>query len=135
MLLGYNSLTLDFLTEDLDKNINEFLAKVELEGRQCHLNHGPQHLDIEEHNAINYICQNLGDTQSKTVTGQIRIPICEECINGLLSGEWLLVYCITCHSSQWIYKSESRLDFKEGLNLLWLDECPACESKQKEVEE
>ena len=136
MLLGYNNnLELDVLKEKLDVSIDNYLAKLSLEGESCALNHGPGVKLNGESKAVNLICQNFGEPSSGTVMDQVRIPICENCEKGLTNGKWVLLYCITCNSSQWILKEKAKLKYNDDVGIIWLDECPICVKKQEELEE
>jgi len=75
--------------------------------------------------AVDYIVQNLGYSESNTVTEQIRIPICKECLDALNSGEWVLFYCVQCNQSRWHNCSHSYKDW--GNNVIkFFNGCPSC---------
>ena len=108
----------------LDTNIELMLALCELDGEQCHLNHGP--LVDENPAAVEYLCQGFGDQETDTVQQEVRIPICEECANALYNEDWILVYCTFCNNSQWIYRPQAKLEYPDGNGIYWLDLCPFC---------
>jgi len=111
---------------NLDESIELSMAKMELLNEKCGLNHGPISLVPENPKAVDYLCQMFGFSEERTITEEIRIPICEECMEALYDGDWVLLYCVICNSSQWIYKPESKLDFKPGVSVVWMDDCPKC---------
>jgi len=109
----------------IDGLIDDFLAKVDLEGELCNLKHSEGD-PIEDHPAVDYLCQPFGDMESGAIYDVIRIPICEECIKALHSDEWILFYCVECNSSQWLYKPWARKKYPPGTQILWLSKCPVC---------
>jgi hypothetical protein len=112
--------------KDLDEMLGFFMAKAELDmiNEKCHLNHGIP----EEGNppAVDYLCQNLGLMGIQEVDSTIRIPVCEECAEALYSNEWILFYCVRCHSSQWLYRKLAKREYKEGIHVVWFSVCPKC---------
>lgn len=126
MLFNHEIDTRIEMLDDLDSSIDECIAKINLIGTQCGFSHGPEHIVQEKAEAVNYICQRFGsDTE-------LRIPICQECLDGLNSGVWVVIYCITCNNSQWVYKPTSRLNFENGKQIIWLDECVKCTENKKD---
>lgn len=108
----------------IDDTLDVFMAKVALEGEFCALKHGPKSMELLQVPAVDYLCQNLGNNFTKSVTEQLRVPICSDCKEGLADSDWVLLYCVTCHNSQWIYKPRSSHIFHT--NVVWLNECPYC---------
>lgn len=126
MLIGNEFDTVGRSPLILNESIDISIAKMELLNEECGLSHGPKHLVPKKPLAVDYLCQMFGFSEEKTITDELRIPICAECIEGLYSGDWVLLYCITCNNSQWVYKPESKLDFNPGVSVVWMDECPKC---------
>jgi hypothetical protein len=118
----------------LDSSLSDMVAQVELEGQTCGLKHS-KHDPAENHPAVDYLCQNLGDTKSKEATSQIRIPICEECAEALYDPDWILAYCIYCNRSQWIYRPMAKTKHPEGNGIYWCDVCPFCAEVTDQLEE
>lgn len=110
---------------DLDEQMGLMLAKLELEGEKCHLKHSKVD-PAEKHPAINYLCQNIGNPETGDVFDQIRIPVCAECEEALYNKNWILIYCIHCQHSQWIYRPYAKMDYPDGNLIYWLDVCPYC---------
>jgi hypothetical protein len=52
--------------------------------------------------------------------------VCEECVAGLLSDEWILFYCVGCNASQWLNKKMAKREYPEGTNIIALKQCPKC---------
>jgi len=112
----------------IDANINQYIAKLELLNEPCHLKHAPEYMNIKIPLAVDYLCQYLGFNKSHNTTESIRIPICKECLKGLYDKNWVLVYCITCNSSQWIWKPNTFIEF--NTDVIWLDKCPKCKEEK-----
>jgi hypothetical protein len=111
---------------NLEDSTDYYLAKLELINEECGFSHGPEHLIPKKPQAVNYVCQYFGNIEGKQVTEQLRIPTCQECIDGLKDSNWVIIYCVGCNSSQWIYKPTSKLDFPQKMDILWVDLCPKC---------
>lgn len=124
----------DVLQNDalLDEAIDSFIDRATLKTEYCGLKHAPKEYNIPPVQAVEYLCQNLGYVTSGGITELIRVPICQDCVNGLHDPEWALLYCVNCHNSQWVYKIESSYVFHT--DVVWLDECPHC-SVRKESDE
>lgn len=73
--------------------------------------------------AIDYIVQPIG--METTVFLDIIVPICGKCIEHLDSTEWVLLYCVQCNSSQWVYKKMAKLEYGDK-TIVWMDGCPKC---------
>lgn len=110
--------------------LDTFMAKLDLEGQFCCLKHSPEAIELPAVPAIDYLCQNLGNNNNGEVTEQLRVPICEECLKGLYDTNWALLYCVSCHNSQWVYKPRSKHNF--NTDVVWLNECPHCIKKEEE---
>ena len=114
---------MDFM--DLDYNIELMMAKLELEGKTCCLKHS-RYDPAENHPAVEYLCQKLGDQKTGVETQELRIPICKECVDALNNPDWILAYCTYCQESQWIYRPKAKTHHPEGNGIYWLDVCPHC---------
>lgn len=110
--------------QTLDESLDIYTARLELIGQTCGLKHAPEGFDIEVPPAVDYLCQYLGFNEERSITEMLRIPICEECIQGLYDPDWALIYCVTCHSSQWVWKPHSRFEFHT--DVAWVEVCPKC---------
>lgn len=128
----------------LDEALGFFIAKTNLVYEDCHLNHGP---GVPAPKAINYLCQRLDDlseveynasllsipefmSNTDELGDVLRIPICEECIEGLYDEDWLLFYCLTCNSSQWLIKSKAKKYYPAWESIRFLVECPICTNRK-----
>ncbi len=112
--------------EDFDKYLNHLLAVAGLIEELCYLNHGT---DITPPQAVDYLCQYVGKTSEglEGAESLLRIPICKECAETLLYDEdWLLFYCLTCNSSQWLIKSKAKKLYPKGESIRFLSMCPKC---------
>ena len=109
----------------LNETLNDMIALAELEGQTCGLKHSSVD-PAENHLAVDYLCQNMGDPRTGEVSSQIRIPICQECIEALYDENWILAYCVHCNKSQWIYRPKAKKVHPPGNGIYWLDVCPFC---------
>lgn len=109
----------------LDSALDNLVAQAELEGATCALKHS-KFDPSGNHPAVNYLCQGVGDTETKVTEYAVRIPICEECMEALYNEDWILVYCINCNKSQWIYRPLAKRGHQGGNIIYWLDVCPHC---------
>ena len=109
----------------LDEQINLMLAKLELCDETCGLKHSK--IDpAENHPAVDYLCQGLGNQKTNEIQQELRIPVCAECVEALYNPDWILCYCTYCHASQWIYRPYSKIEHPEGNGIYWMDICPFC---------
>lgn len=107
-----------------DLILEDFLAGVSLKGEKCQLEHG----DDDEHGAIDYLCHGVGyalpdGTYEKDA--ELRIPVCQECVDAIASGEWALFYCVGCNASQWMWKPAAKRYYGD-VNIIALNRCPKC---------
>lgn len=77
--------------------------------------------------AIDYIVQPVGKDDKVEI--ELIIPVCSECVTHIGHFEWVLLYCIHCNSSQWIYKPLARRVYKEDESIIWMNDCPKCYNK------
>jgi hypothetical protein len=117
---------MDFNIELLDDSLNEMVSRIELEGECCGLKHSNKD-PAENHQAIDYLCQRLGNQKnSDDIHQELRVPICSECIEALTDTNWILIYCTYCHKSQWICRRLAKKEYPKGNLIYWLDVCPFC---------
>lgn len=113
------------MLDDIDKIA---LAST-LPGTICELNHGV--FDEDEHPAVDFIVIPMGQIDKETgiaeETGDLVIPVCKECQEGLLDDEWALLYCLGCSSSHWVIRSVSGVGYKQGIT--YFTECPHCKGE------
>ena len=109
----------------LDESLGNMIARAELEGMTCGLKHSEED-PAENHQAVDFLVQRLGDPQTGEVSQEIRIPVCRECAEALYDQMWILVYCIYCHKSQWINRALAKKEYPDGNLIYWLDTCPHC---------
>jgi hypothetical protein len=109
----------------LDTFMDDFIARIHLIGELCSLNHGP---GVKPPPATNYLCQRIG-------SDLYRIPICDECAAALYDEEWLLFYCLSCNSSQWLLKSKAKKYYPKWESVRFLHTCPMCCSECPEDKE
>lgn len=107
-----------------DLIMEQFLAGISLEGEICRLNHG----DDKERLAVDYLCHSIGynlPDGTNEIDSELRIPVCQECVDALSSNEWLLFYCTGCNASQWLFKPAAKKDYGD-INIIALQKCPKC---------
>jgi hypothetical protein len=112
--------------EKLDQKLQEIIAEGELNelGVKCGLNHNCPEDEIPM--AVDYLCQNFGDVTTGVIDTTLQIPICAECLISLFSKFQILLLCVNCASSQWIYRPESKIEWPENQTLFLLKQCPKC---------
>jgi hypothetical protein len=60
----------------------------------------------------------------------LAIPICAECEAALFNDEWVLLYCVRCNASQWIYKPLAKRKYEKGQHVMFMTMCPKCYGKE-----
>lgn len=75
-----------------------------------------------EQKAVDYIVQPIGKNNKLEI--ELVIPVCLECIKYIGHHEWVLLYCIKCNSSQWVYKPWAKRVYTDSI--IWMNECPKC---------
>ena len=73
--------------------------------------------------AVDYIFQPWG--KDDIVEFNLMIPVCLECVDFLGQNDWVLLYCVVCNASQWVYKPIAKLKYGNQ-NIVWMDTCPKC---------
>lgn len=103
-------------------DIQKILTQTEMiaEKTLCGLKHAPGETIPK---AINQIVIPFGFVGSSEVINELMIPICKECEESLMSGEWAILYCTNCHASVWILKSRGRRVYQ---TVEVLKACPEC---------
>lgn len=103
----------------------------ELEDAHCALKHSPG-VNNADFPAIDYVTMPLG-TENK-VEDTLVIPVCKGCLQGLLSDDWTLLYCLACNKSSWVYQPTAKLNYmnietREHYHIIGLEGCPECSEK------
>jgi len=111
--------------QQLDRLLGEMVARAELSGETCGLKHSEAD-PAENHLAVDFLCQDLGDQKTGGIKQELRIPICAECAEALLDPNWILCYCVFCQCSQWIYRPYAKTKHPEGNGIYFMDVCPFC---------
>ena len=109
--------------ENMDRfnfGIQNIIDNIEISELSCCLDHK----DTKNRQAVDYLCQRFKDKYDKI--DMLRIPICAECSEALCGEEWVLIYCIYCNRSQWIYRPKAKLQYGKDVHVVWLDICPWC---------
>lgn len=109
----------------LDEQLSYLVAHAELSGVSCGLKHSEED-PAENHKAVDFLVQKLGNPQTDEMYQELRIPICGECSEALHDENWILAYCVNCHKSQWICRSLAKKEYRPGNIIFWLDVCPFC---------
>jgi len=109
--------------EQFSDTIKDLDARIELIGQHCFLKHS-KFDPAENHPAVDYLCQKIGTDDE--IEAELRIPICQECLEALLGDEWILFYCVKCNSSQWVCRKYAKYQYPFWLHVKWLDVCPIC---------
>jgi hypothetical protein len=115
-------------------DLNFILEKAELENETCHLKHSNED-PAENHPAVEYLCQRLGNKKTDTVYQEIRVPVCLECAEAIDNPKWILMYCVFCFKSQWVYRPFAKYYYPPGNLIYWLDVCPFCAEIVNEAKE
>lgn len=113
--------------EPMDQIITDYIMRANLDGQTCALKHSKED-PSEKHIAVNYLVQNIGN-QFNTITDTLSIPICQDCVEALQGNNWVLLYCVNCNRSQWVYKRFAKRYYKNSEHVLFLTACPHCYEK------
>ena len=112
---------------DYIKNMDRFnfgmqniLDNLEISEETCCLDHK----DDIKRQAVEYLCQRFKDKYEQI--DMLKIPICAECAQALCGEEWVLLYCIHCNRSQWVYRPMAKLHYGKDVHVVWMDICPWC---------
>lgn len=102
----------------------------EMQSEHCNLSHGPG-VDTSEISAVDWLLIPIGHLETKRVTGELAIPMCAECVDYLLDDNWVLLYCVECLESQWVYKPLAKLKYEK--NIVLNVGCKNCSNRTKKV--
>jgi len=116
------------------EDLNFILEHAEIENETCNLKHSKQD-PAENHKAVEYLCQRLCDKNTGAAYQEIRVPVCLECAEAIVNPEWILMYCIFCFKSQWVYRPLAKYNYPPGNLVYWLDVCPFCAEVVNEAKE
>lgn len=116
------------------EDLNFILEQAELENETCNLKHSKED-PAENHPAVEYLCQRLGNKKTDTVYQEIRVPVCLECAEAIDNPNWILMYCIFCFKSQWVYRPFAKYNYPPGNLVYFLDVCPFCAEVVNEAKE
>ncbi len=102
----------------------------------CHLNHGPDTQDYKIQ-AVDYLVIPLGKKNDIGIvesSSELTIPVCQECLDGINDPNWILIFCLNCIASQWIYKSKAKLNYRQrdldySYKGIILNGCSKCTNK------
>ena len=111
--------------DQFDDNTDLLMDKISLIGETCGLKHSKED-PSEDHPAVEYLCQHLGNPGTGEAQEQLRIPVCKDCLEALYDPNWILMYCVYCHRSQWLYRPYAKLNYPDGNVIYWMDVCPFC---------
>ena len=100
----------------------------ELQNTKCQLRHPDPNEEVPF--ATDYLTVPMGFNSQHEDT--LQIAACNECIDYLSSNEWVLILCIGCLASRWVYKKHAKLDYGNKA-LVLVDGCPNCTGKTSGV--
>jgi hypothetical protein len=115
-----------------DMLLQEIAALADLDDETCGLKHSKED-PSENHPAVDYLCHMMGITTKdgeEISDAQLRIPVCQECVDALLDNEWILFYCVYCGESQWLLKRLAKNGYSEDTKIIAFKACPNCYTKQ-----
>jgi len=113
--MGYEDNILKF-----NDGLQNLIDIIELKGTNCVLDHK----DDKKREAVDYLSQRFKDKYDKIDT--LRIPVCGECAEALCGVDWVLLFCIYCGRSQWVYRPKAKLKYGKDVHVIWMDICPWC---------
>ena len=102
------------------------MSKENTSKEHCGLKH---HKDDpkENHESVDYIVQPMGydlGGDMGIAYDELKVPICEECLEAMHDQLWVLLYCFNCNESQWIHRPEAKREYTEKIT--WFAVCPHC---------
>ena len=100
--------------------VQNIIDNLEISELNCCLDHK----DNIKRQAVEHLCQRFKDKHGQI--DMLKIPICAECAQALCGDEWVLLYCIYCNRSQWIYRPMAKLQYGKDVHVVWMDICPWC---------
>ena len=95
----------------------KMILEAELDVTKCAITH----FELTAGQAVAFISQQFRDFTAV-------IPVCQVCAHRLDSDDWILLYCVSCNRSIWIFKPESlkQYHYGEGEHIKWMNECQHC---------
>lgn len=114
--------------EMFDFVLEQLVADADLQDAHCELFHTKDD-PAENHPAVDYLCHQFGlqlpdgDFVADT---EIRIPVCQDCVNALCGDEWILFYCVGCGASRWVNRRLSQHEYPKNTHVIGFEECPEC---------
>ena len=111
-----------------DLELDLLVAKANIDNEICGLMHIKSD-PVENHPAVDYLCNRMGYTDedgNQVADAELRIAICQDCVNALLSDEWILFYCVHCGESQWMLRARAKNGYPEDTRIIALRSCPKC---------
>lgn len=116
-------------------SIDKLTLLADLAETHCVLNHGPD-TDNTNYPAVDYVTIPLG--KDGEVTDQLVVPVCSDCLDGLQSDEWTLLYCLECGASQWVFQPLAKLSYLKiatlsRYHLIGIVGCPKCTNKLEQI--
>lgn len=115
-----------------DLFLQEIAALADLDNETCGLKHSKAD-PSENHPAVDYLCHMMGITTEEgeeISDAQLRVPVCQECVDALLDNEWILFYCVYCGESQWMSRSKAKNNYSDDTKVIAFKACPKCYSKE-----
>lgn len=117
------------LSNDI-KSAEQLVSAIETFAREekCALKHEP---GVEVPVASVVLTQEFGIEGGASES--VQIPLCEECARWWATekSDWVLMYCVDCGESQWIFKPLSKREWNDS-KVMWLGGCLKC-SGMREV--
>jgi len=111
-----------------DIQLDLLTAQANLDDEICGLMHIKSD-PAKNHPAVDYLCNRMGytdDDGNQVADAELRIPICQDCLDAFLSDEWILFYCVYCGESQWMLRSRAKNGYPEDTRIIALRSCPKC---------
>lgn len=106
-------------------------AAADIGESNCSLEHGPG-TKASDYPAVNAMVIPIGRRINEVESEEVRklsIPICQECVEGLQSDAWVLVYCLNCNENHWIFRAHARNKYAPGCHTMLLQGCQNCTKK------
>ena len=110
----------------------------DLDGKTlCDLNHGKGYSDSDII-AVDYIVLPMGMVKDNKASDHLVFTACEYCIESMYDPEWVLLVCISCGQTRWVWRKYSRLQYinvetKQPYDIILMEGCPDCAGKMEGV--
>lgn len=112
--------------------INRLAVTASLETQSCGLRHEKLLITAP---AEDCIVLDIGrdDGIVKEICYQLTIPVCKECLDSIVDGRWLLLYCGDCDKSNWVdrWSPKYQNQYGDNYNLVVLLGCPDCTNQSR----